>query len=259
MRDEFPSAVIEALAKRVNVRCSNPGCRRPTSGPRSDAAKVVNIGVAAHITAASPGGPRYDASLSAEERGSIENGIWLCQNCAKLIDNDANQFTVDVVRGWKAMSEARALAALTGVPPVDVELAATVEVVLYKNDVLISGDLHKYRLDVVATNLASRPIGDYHIDLAFPRAVVPMPERHPMYVENRSSREIAFFRCASSSCKLTIFPGDSVLLIAVDYEMNHKLFQNRGNLLSFMVTASMYCGRAPPMVVEIPFNDLQCF
>ena len=259
MRDEFSSAVVETLAKRVGVRCSNPGCQRPTAGPRSDAAKVLNLGVAAHITAASPGGPRYDAKLSAEERGSVENGIWLCQNCAKLIDNDPSRFTVTVVRDWKAKSEARAFVALTGGAPADVELAAAVEIVLRRSDVSISSNQHSYRLDVVATNLATRPIGDYHVDLAFPRAVVPSPERHPLYVESRSSHDTAFFRYVASASNHAMFPGDSAVLIAVDYEMNHQLFWNRGNLFPFMVTASMYCGGAPPVVVEMPFNQLQCF
>ena len=259
MRDEFSSAVVETLAKRVGVRCSNPGCQRPTSGPRSDAAKVLNLGVAAHITAASPGGPRYDANLSAEERGSVENGIWLCQNCAKLIDNDCNRFTVTVVRDWKAKSEARALTALAGGVPADAELAAAVEVALRRNDVLISARQHNYRLEVVARNLATRPIGDYHVDLVFPRAVVPTPERHPLYVETRSSPVTAFFRYATSTSKHDMFPGDSAVLIALDYEMNQQLFWNRDNLFQFMVTASMYCGGAPPVVVEMPFEQLQCF
>jgi ribosomal protein L37AE/L43A len=48
-----------------------------------------NIGVAAHISGAAPGGPRYDASMSSEARKSINNGIWLCANCARLVDGDA--------------------------------------------------------------------------------------------------------------------------------------------------------------------------
>jgi hypothetical protein len=54
---------------------------------------VIDVGVAAHITAASPGGPRFDPNLSDKERASATNGIWLCQNCAKLIDNDVAQFS----------------------------------------------------------------------------------------------------------------------------------------------------------------------
>ena len=82
MRDDFPRIVVETLAKRVGNRCSNPGCRKLTSGPHTDDEKSLNVGVAAHVTAASAGGPRYDASLTAEERKDIGNGIWLCQSCA---------------------------------------------------------------------------------------------------------------------------------------------------------------------------------
>jgi hypothetical protein len=106
VRDDFSIQTRETLAKRVGYRCSNPTCNRPTSGPHENPAKVVNIGVAAHITAASPSGPRYDASLTPEERGSIANGVWLCQTCAKLVDNDIARYPADILRHWKHLTEA---------------------------------------------------------------------------------------------------------------------------------------------------------
>lgn len=87
-----------------------PGLPRPDQRPHEDATKAVNLGVAAHITAAAPGGPRYDASLTPEQRSSIENAIWLCQNCAKLIDNDPARFPVALLREWKAKAEEEARA-----------------------------------------------------------------------------------------------------------------------------------------------------
>lgn len=78
MRDEFNRDTVDVLAKRVGVRCSNPSCRRVTTGARSDTQRIVNIGVAAHITAAAASGPRFDAALTVEQRRSVENGIWLC-------------------------------------------------------------------------------------------------------------------------------------------------------------------------------------
>lgn len=93
------------LGKRVGFLCSNPQCKRSTSGPHSDPASVVNIGVASHISAASPGGPRYDAELSPAARKDISNGIWLCQICAKLIDNDVASFPSDKLRKWKESAE----------------------------------------------------------------------------------------------------------------------------------------------------------
>jgi len=87
------------------MRCSNPECRRLTCGPRADSSQTVNLGVAAHITAASEGGPRYDPGLTHVERSSIENGIWLCATHAKLVDNDAEKFTTALLREWKSFSE----------------------------------------------------------------------------------------------------------------------------------------------------------
>ena len=115
MRDDFDAKTKEILARRVGYRCSNPDCRKLTSGPQEDPAKALNIGVAAHITAASEGGPRYDPSLSPEERRSMDNGIWLCQNCAKLIDSDVQRHTAELLREWKRQTEQRARDEIEGI------------------------------------------------------------------------------------------------------------------------------------------------
>jgi hypothetical protein len=111
-RDDFSLAVKTLLARRVGMRCSNPNCRKPTSGPDVDPNKAVNIGVASHITAASRGGPRYDAASTPEQRQSPENGIWLCQNCGKLIDDDTRRYPAELLRSWKRVSEEAALLAV---------------------------------------------------------------------------------------------------------------------------------------------------
>jgi hypothetical protein len=105
MRDDFNKSLKDTLAKRVAYRCSNPKCRKPTSAPHTIPDKAVSVGVAAHITAASPGGPRYDPLLSTQQRTSPANGIWLCQTCAKLIDSDAERFTKAVLVDWKETAE----------------------------------------------------------------------------------------------------------------------------------------------------------
>jgi hypothetical protein len=108
MRDDFTTKAKDALARRAGMRCANPECRKPTSGPHDEQDRAVNIGVACHIAAASPGGPRYIGAMSTEERRSIDNGIWLCQNCAKLIDSDDSRFSVDTLIQWKRLAEERA-------------------------------------------------------------------------------------------------------------------------------------------------------
>lgn len=89
--------------------------------------------MAAHITAASPGGPRYDAGLTAEQRGSATNGIWLCQTDAKLVDDDVASYPVDVLRSWKEHAEEGARAML-GRPTSGQCFDAAVEVSLQRAD-----------------------------------------------------------------------------------------------------------------------------
>lgn len=109
MRDDFTEDVKRAIANRVAHHCSNPECQAETSGPQIDPTKALNVGVAAHITAASLGGPRYDPSLSSEERSHPDNGIWLCQTCAKLVDNDPLRYSAHLLREWKSKAEEAAL------------------------------------------------------------------------------------------------------------------------------------------------------
>jgi len=104
-RDEFSADVKRNVADRVGRVCSAPDCGSATSGPQADPSGAVNVGVAAHITAASSGGPRYDATLSREQRSSIENAIWLCQTCARKVDHDDQGYPVEVLRAWKILAE----------------------------------------------------------------------------------------------------------------------------------------------------------
>jgi hypothetical protein len=105
MRDDFTEDVKRVIAHRASLTCSNPDCGCPTGGPQDDPTKALNVGVAAHISAAASRGPRYNPDLSPEQRMSAENGIWLCQNCAKLVDNDESQFTCKILDAWKTSRE----------------------------------------------------------------------------------------------------------------------------------------------------------
>uniref|UniRef100_UPI003F4C0546 hypothetical protein n=1 Tax=Brachyspira catarrhinii TaxID=2528966 RepID=UPI003F4C0546 len=108
-RDDFDQKTKDILAKRVAYRCSNPKCQRITSGPNLNKFKATSIGIAAHICAAAPGGPRYDPNMSNDERRSIDNGIWLCSTCARIIDSDPIEYTKELLYNWKDEAELLAL------------------------------------------------------------------------------------------------------------------------------------------------------
>lgn len=93
-RDNFAVNTKRKLAERAGFLCSYCKCR--TVGPSQEADDAVtNIGVAAHISAAAKGGPRYNPDMTSSERSYITNGIWLCGSCATLIDRDEIRFTVE--------------------------------------------------------------------------------------------------------------------------------------------------------------------
>lgn len=107
-KDDFDKPVVDALAKRAAFICSNPECRALTIAPSSeDALKFIYIGKAAHIAAAAEGGPRFNPGMSSEERKSIDNGIFLCSNCADMIDKNMGiDFPVALIEEWKGSHEA---------------------------------------------------------------------------------------------------------------------------------------------------------
>lgn len=107
-RDNFTEPTKRLLAQRVGWLCSNPECSKPTVGPQKGGPGTMNIGIAAHITAASEGFARYDARLTREERKAPENGIWLCSDHAHQIDHDEKAFPVELLHKWKKDAEERA-------------------------------------------------------------------------------------------------------------------------------------------------------
>lgn len=109
-RDDFKASDVKALRERVNNICSNPSCGNQTIEPQKTVNNKINItGTAAHICAAAVGGPRYDASMSTEERKSIENGIWLCNHCARKIDVESEAYSVELLKQWKNKAELKLL------------------------------------------------------------------------------------------------------------------------------------------------------
>ena len=57
--------------------------------------------------------------MTPEARKGEQNAIWLCNNCGRLVDNDTNVYTVEVLAKWKrdAIDRARAAQASGGRSP----------------------------------------------------------------------------------------------------------------------------------------------
>ena len=114
-RDDFNAKTKDILGKRVGFLCSNPACRANTIGPNSNPNKATIIGEAAHITAASQKGPRFDETMDPLQRQNIANGIWLCSKCADLIDKDEALYTVPLLQEWRENAEREMTLRINGV------------------------------------------------------------------------------------------------------------------------------------------------
>ena len=105
MRDNFPETTRRRIGRQAGWHCSCPLCRRLTVGSDSEGDGEIDIGVAAHICAASRGGPRYDPDMSSEKRKSASNGIWLCETHARIVDSKDPMFTVELLHEWKEAAQ----------------------------------------------------------------------------------------------------------------------------------------------------------
>ena len=104
-RDEFTEKAKHQIAKRAGWLCSDPSCRRSTSGSNSDGNGEINLGTAAHICAAAPEGPRYDPQMTREQRKSPDNCIWMCRLHGTAVDAKDSKFTVELLHEWKAQAQ----------------------------------------------------------------------------------------------------------------------------------------------------------
>lgn len=109
---KFTAETKETLGKRAALTCSNPDCGVLTTGPTSEPTGAINIGEAAHIFGRTSQSARFHGTLSNEELSDITNGVWLCRNCHKAIDNDPPRYPADLLYEWRRQHEAKILTRL---------------------------------------------------------------------------------------------------------------------------------------------------
>ena len=113
-----PLAQVKVLLLRSGGHCAYTGCERELVLDALDASQPSkSVGRIGHIRAASPLGPRYDASMTREERGAANNLIYLCGDHHDLIDFDVAGHPAEALYLMKSTHEAamrRAVRAASG-------------------------------------------------------------------------------------------------------------------------------------------------
>ena len=83
-RINFTETTKEVIRRRAGYRCCK--CDKTLVGPGATTSDFVELGQCAHIYAAKTTGPRGQSHLTDEQLKSPENGLYLCNDCHKLVD-----------------------------------------------------------------------------------------------------------------------------------------------------------------------------
>lgn len=114
---DFTAPTREHLKVESGGRCCAPWCGGDTDAMGS-AGKKTSVGEAAHIRGNNDGRPprdassaartkirrasaRYDSNMTNEQRAHAHNGIWMCKNHHKVIDDDPDLYPAGLLTQWK--------------------------------------------------------------------------------------------------------------------------------------------------------------
>lgn len=100
----YSQKTIKKLYAYSLNRCYNPNCSE-----RVCFIEDTILGEIAHIRSYSKGGARYDETLSDKEKDSDKNLLVLCPNCHKMIDDNPEKYTVELLCNWKSKREYEAI------------------------------------------------------------------------------------------------------------------------------------------------------
>ncbi len=92
--------VMRLLYAHSGNRCAYPDCSNPIF---EDDGQLT--GECCHIKAFSPGGPRYDASQTDEERNGVDNLMLMCSRHHAIVDKNVDRYPVEMLQEYKQMHE----------------------------------------------------------------------------------------------------------------------------------------------------------
>jgi hypothetical protein len=108
---QYKPSTVRRLDTLSGNECSKPNCNKKLIA--EDGISIVSK--ICHIAAASKEGPRFDKTMTDDDRRSFDNLILLCDEHHVIIDNKVNEikFPVTLLKTWKAEHEKKIIELLS--------------------------------------------------------------------------------------------------------------------------------------------------
>jgi hypothetical protein len=133
-----------------------------------------------------------------------------------------------------------------------------IELAIEYKDKKIQSKRHDYELLVRMTNKGTKPISDWHVDVECPTRLLE-PQVRLLEVRERSDANRTFLRSTKETHQGVIYPGDTKLVMSLDYRIDDELYRSRGNLFDQLITATAYMGGTVAARTQRPVRELQNF
>ena len=119
----------------------------------------------------------------------------------------------------------------------------------------ITQERHEYDFIVEIENKSNVKIDDYHVDLEFPNAILPN-HNFVHEVKERSTNSHIFLRAPPKGQVATMYPGDTKIILRVNYYVDKVIFDNK-SLLELPIKAVLYDKENLLQIKTMQFSEIQ--
>jgi hypothetical protein len=257
-------STIRALAVLSGNVCAFPGCVAPVY----DTVNESFVGEVCHIKAKRPGGPRYDANQTDEERDSFHNTMLMCSPHHTIIDGPANIgiYTVEVLREYKQRHEScshntimtedvlerlvRKVLEVQAPPAAVFSLEPLVEAWLNPPDTI--GRIDWYDLRIRVHNAGERTVRDFQIEVEIPVSHANPSNSSVALIPNGGESKVRRYRPRDAPAPL--YPDEtSPILLMLDMMVPWDDY-----IVSPMesITVAVYAGDKRVAKEAVPIDEL---
>lgn len=134
-----------------------------------------------------------------------------------------------------------------------------VEIEIEYKKINIQPKRHDYRLQVSLKNISTKPISEWHVDVGVPTWLLAPTVTYHLKVTERSDSEQTLFRSTHQTHNGIIYPGDSKLILSIDYYVDDAIYSKLHDLFSKKILATAYVHGELSATSEKTFSNLQNF